>query len=486
MVINPMAYNGINSKLSTSQLTTDKILKLASVAPELLTPRLISHFPQQELTSKSDAITEYFTSQPSDYVEELDQWIALNGLPRNPSLFVYVPCFNEDENIRNLYLQYRKQSLINRKGDGPIICMVVNSPIPGMSTRDECRFLSSIKELVIYANSCAWLHILAKRFPRSVASLGRARKYGLDYCLRVAQITQHANAVIVANEGDTVWISDRYLEMHRRSLQDSRAVLSQGVVSYPEFAQRPPALNVFLETREAVHHGQGMAIDKLPSFGGIMPVGRNFSVLAWAAAAVGGVDPTRRVGTDDDIVFGHQVSRRFGAKAKQFVEINLVTNPRRETRIVDAICAGIDSDAKRSYEKFHEDASVYDEKYDDVECRCAHLVSVPLSDSLYVSLCKQYFQWVHRSVMREVVKEEMGYFEMSDRYNRHEVGYWDLENHILSVYHAHITKHPLADRGQLVDVHLRDAFSLFQMFCRNISFVPDILPEAWVPSGLAL
>jgi hypothetical protein len=470
----------------TSQLTTDNILKLASVTPDLLTPRPISHSSQQELTSKSDAIAEYFMSQPSDYVEEIDQWIALNGLPCNPSLFVYVPCFNEDENIRNLYLQYRKQSLINKKDDGPIICIVVNSPIPGMSARDECRFLSSIKELVIYANSSAWLHVMAKRFPRSVASLGRARKYGLDYCLRVAQITQNQNAVIVANEGDTVWISNRYLEMHRRSLQDSLVVLSQGVVSYPEFAKRPPALNVYLETREAVHHGQGLALDKLPSFGGIMPVGRNFSVLAWAAAAVGGIDPTRRVGTDDDIVFGHRISRWFGAKVKQLVEIDLVTNPRREALIVDAICEGIDSDAKRSYEKFHEDSSVYDEKDDDLECRCACLETVPLSDSLYVSLCKQYFQWVHRSVMREVIKVERGYLEMLDRYNRHEVGYWDLENHILPAYLAHITILPLADRRQLVSVHLHEAFSLFQMFCRDISFVPDILPDAWIPSGLAL
>jgi len=476
--------NGINSNLLTSQLTTDKILKLAYLTPDLLTPRPISKFPQQELTNKKEVIAEYFTSQPSDYVDELDQWIALNGLSHNPSLFVYVPCFNEDENIRNLYLQYRKQSLINRKGDESIICMVVNSPIPGMSARDENRFLNSIKELIIYANSCAWLHVVAKRFPRPVACLGRARKYGLDYCLRVVQITQHPNAVIIANEGDTVWISDRYLEMHRQSLQDSSAVLSQGVVSYPEFAQRPPALNVFLETREAVHHGQGLALDKLPSFGGIMPVGRNFSVLAWAAAAVGGVDPTRRVGTDDDIVFGHQISRWFGAKAKQFLEINLVTNPRREARIVDSICAGIDNDSKKSYEKFHEDTSVYDEKYDDLKCRCANLLAVSLSDSLYVSLCRQYFQWVHRSVMVEIVKEEKCYVEMLDQYNRHEVGYWDLENYIPSLYNSHVKKYSLADRKQHIDVHLRYAFSLFQMFCRDISFVPDILPEAWIPRDL--
>jgi hypothetical protein len=486
MEITTMAYAGIDSKLSTSQLTTEKILKLASIAPELLAPRPIPHFTQQGLTSKSDAIAEYFTSQPSDYVEELDQWIALNGLHCNPSLFVYVPCFNEDENIRNLYLQYKKQSLISSNGDGPIVCIVVNSPVPGMSARDECRFLSSIKELVTYANSCAWLHVVAKRFPKSVACLGRARKYGLDYCLRVAQVTQNPSAVIVANEGDTVWISDHYFEMHWRSLQDSRAVLSQGVISYPEFAQRPPALNVFLETREAVHHGQGLAVEKLPTFGGIMPVGRNFSVLAWAAAVVGGIDPTRRAGTDDDIVFGHQVSRRFGAKAKQFAEINIVTNPRREALIVDAICAGIDSDAKQSYENFHEDASIYDVKFVDLERCCARLATVPISDSLYAALCKQYFQWVYRSVMKEVIKEEYCYVNMSKKYDKHEIGYWDVENYIISVYSAHIIKQPCADQKQIACKHLQEAFSIFRMLCKNISAVPEILPAAWIPSGLVL
>lgn len=478
----------INSKFSTSQLTTDKIMRLASVAPDLPRPRPAFHFPQRQLTSncKNEVISEYFTSQPLDYVEELDQWIALNGLPHNPSLFVYVPCFNEDENIRNLYLQYKKQSLIKSKEDRPVICVVVNSPVPGMSDRDESRFLHSIEELSVYANSCAWLHIVAKRFPREVAGLGRARKYGLDYCLRVAQRTQSANSVIVANEGDTVWISDRYLAMHLQSLQDGRTVLNQGVISYPEFAQRPPVLNVFLETREAVHQGQGVALDKLPNFGGIMPVGRNYSVLAWAAAAVGGIDPTRRVGTDDDIVFGHQVSRQFGANAKQVVRISLVTNPRREARIVSAICAGIDSDAKQSYEKFHEDASVYDEKFDDLKCRCAQLEAVKLSSSLYVEICKQYFQWVHQSVMKEIVNDEENFSEMTAQYNRHELGYWELENQILPAYCSHIDRKTPADRKHLVEFHLHEAFSLFQMFCRNISSVPDILPEAWIPSELSL
>lgn len=469
------------------QLTIDNILDLALVAPTLLKPQPVANFSEEELNCKSDVIAQYFASQPSDYVVELDKWIALNGLPHNPSLLVHVPCFNEDENIRNLYQQYRKQSLIKREGDGPIVCMVVNAPIPEMSARDESRFLSSIRELVSFANSSSWLHVVAKRFPRSVAGLGRARKYGLDYCLRVAQMAGQKNSVIVANEGDTEWVPDNYLEMHMQSLQDGHAVLSQGVVCYPEFAQSPPALKVFLETREAVHQGQGVFFDKLPSFGGIMPVGRNYSVLAWAAAAVGGVDPTRRVGTDDDIVFGHQVSRRFGAKAKQIVNINLVTNPRREALIVDAICAGIDNDAKRSYENFHEDASVYDEMANDVEKRCAHLVKVPLSDSLYVALCKQYFQWVHRSVMREVIKEEEGYLEMSDKYDKHEVGYWDLENHILTIYRDYITKQPVSDQVQTVIENLQEAFSLFKLFCEdNISLIPDVLPAAWIPSGLPL
>ena len=375
--------------------------------------------------------------------------------------------------------------MINKKDDSPIICMVVNSPVPGISAQDESRFLSSIKELVEYANACDWLHIVAKRFPKSVAGLGRARKYGLDYCLRAAQVTQQANAVIVANEGDTVWIPDNYLEMHKQSLQNSRTVLNQGVVSYPESAHRPPALNIFLKTREAVHHGQGLALDKLPSFGGIMPVGRNFSVLAWAAAAVGGCDPTRRTGTDDDIVFGHQITRQFGARAKQIVEINLVTNPRREAIIVDAICAGIDSDSKQSYENFHEDASVYDEKYDDIESRCARLERVDISDSLYASLCKQYFQWVHRSVIKEATKKEKTYLEMLYQYNIHEIGYWELENHIPSAYHASMAKLSPEDQSKRIHLHLCDAFSLFQTLCKNIPFVPSALPKNWIPSDLA-
>ena len=243
-------------------------------------------------------------------------------------------------------------------------------------------------------------------------------------------------------------------------------------------------MNLFLETREAVHRGQGLAFGELPNFGGIMPIGRNFSTLAWAAATVGGVDPTRRRGTDDDIVYGHQVLRQFGAETKQLVGIELMTNPRREVRIVDAICSGSNTDAKKSYESFHEDASIYDEYYEDVKQRCTRLRMTNLSVALRDAICRQYFQWVHRSVMREVIVEEEAYFRMNARYCQHEIGYWDLENHVLPVYLASLAGCSRTERERLISHHLGQAFTLFKQFCANVASVPRNFPDSWIPREL--
>lgn len=467
-------------------LPSRKVLKLANRTPDLRRPRPASRIRLSRNDAKTETIASYFATQPKAYVQELDQWIAFNGLPeRRLSLLAHVSCFNEEENISNLHSQYEKQTLLQESETDQLVCMVVNSPTPGLTDLDELRFLRTIELILALTDSCPWFHLLAKQFPSGVAGLGRARKYGLDYCLRVAQLTQSPNAVIVANEGDTVWLPAGYLAEHWESLQKGQAVLSQGTISYPEFAHKSPGVDLFLQTREAVHQGQGLAIEELPSFGGIMPIGRNFSVLAWAAAVVGGVDPTRRTGTDDDIVFGHQISRQFGATAKQLVEIQLVTNPRREVRIVDAICSGCYTDAKESYESFHDDVSVYDECYKDVQERCARLRKIQLSASLRAMLCRQYFQWVHRSVMREVILNEETYAFMSTRYGRHEVGYWDLEDCVLPAYIARLESCCRATREQIVSHHLRQAFTLFNQFCTNIAAVPTDLPDSWIPQDLA-
>ena len=147
----------------------------------LLLPKDLTSFNRKII------LQSYFNRQRSDYVAELDWFAELNGFTgKRPEVMVFVPCYNEDANLLQLIKLYQKQDIVRLDENSVIVVIVVNAPKPGNSSNDDDRYLESVRQLKEKSKECRWLHIVAKRFPRNLACLGRARKYGLDYCMRLA------------------------------------------------------------------------------------------------------------------------------------------------------------------------------------------------------------------------------------------------------------------------------------------------------------
>ena len=97
------------------------------------------------------------------------------------------------------------------------ICFIINYPehpdsLVNKSYQD--RFEKSIEVLLEKKREHPNIHILPKVFGTNQGSLGRARKYGLDYCLwRCLEQPPESldKIVIISNEGDTLSIPADYI-----------------------------------------------------------------------------------------------------------------------------------------------------------------------------------------------------------------------------------------------------------------------------------
>lgn len=279
-------------------------------------------------------------------------------------------------------------------------------------------------------------------------------------------------------------VGAEFISLHMEALRKVGVCLVQGEVRYPQEVMRVPLLKLFLETRESVHLGQGLAHERLPLFGGIMPVGRNLSLPAWVGAAIGGVDPIRRPGTDDDIVMGMQICRALGASSKVYQRIPLVTNPRREIRIVHGMCKGDGIDARTSYESFHEDSSIYDESKDASLSRCREIADSEINDDLRRLVVRQYYQWVHRSVVKEFIGQVQAYRSFARKFEKHAIGYWELEQEILSTYCSELREYKMDVRQRIIRAHLEQAHELFREFACGIESAMFRWDHGWVPNGV--
>ncbi len=462
-----------------------KIELIQDIAPSLSAPKPLK--PQKNFPDEwnRDVLGSYFDEQNHGYVKELDWFADWNGsIPACPKAMVFVPCYNENANLVRLVEHYSNQSIIKSDEASVVVVFVINAPIAQDSAQDSKNYQESVRLLMELSTTRRWLHLVAKRFPHRLACLGRARKYGLDYCMRLAERAGANNVPIISNEGDTVDLGHDFISNHIQALEEEGIRLVQGEIVYPQEVAEIPLLKLFLQTRESVHLGQGLAHEYLPSFGGIMPVGRNFSLPAWVGATVGGIDPTHRPGTDDDITLGMQISRAMGANSKVYRSIPLVTNPRREVKIVHGICRGEKIDARTSYESFHSDVSIYAVSTDITQERCHELAQIEVSESLRQRVVAQYYQWVHRSVVREYIADLRLFRESAQEYVNHAVGYWELEGRILQIYRSKILEYENSRRKRIIRRHMWKAQELFAEFCRTNACPNVSWHQKWVPDEL--
>ncbi len=428
----------------------------------------------------SSIIREYFTAQPETYVEELERFEHINGttIPKARKIFIFVPAFNEERNLASLADQYANQT----NGVEPLdtdlyeVCFVVNHPEhpdPIVNRSYQARFEKAIDILLEKRKTHPNIHILPKVFPANQGSLGRARKYGMDYCLW-RMFKQSAKSldemVIISNEGDTLAIPKDYIIRFARLFEGKEPRFVQGKVEYPrEIIDVCEPLRLFTGCREAVHFGQSLAVDEFPYFDGIMPIGRNFAVSPRIYAQVGGIDPVRRKDTDDDMNFGTDIHFRLGEQVKSVCDIPLITNPRREVTIVRDIVAGRNQDSKKSYEHFHENRALYDLAYDDVVAMATtQIPRIIPSRQVQCELLNQYFQWVIISRYKAGLSHAEGFDYLIKRHRGHEISYWEKEREACGAFEKHLQKIPQGERREIEHKLVTEALEWFNRFVKPL------------------
>src|SRR3989338_8111504 len=352
------------------------LLRLSRISPRLKYSVNLAKMLSVSKESTHKIIETYFAAQPLDYVKEMEEFERINGphVPEDRRAFIFVPAFNEECNLKNLVYQYVRQISPSGPLDHDLyeVCFVVNYPESVDSKLNKLcaeRFERAIDILLDEKKKHQNIHILSKSFREGEGSLGRARKYGMDYCLwRILKKPASSidQCIIISNEGDTLKIPNAYVSKFTQLFEKGEPKFVQGKIEYPaEITDICEPVRLFVGCREAVHFGQGLAGDEFPYFDGIMPIGRNFAVSPKVYAQVGGIDPIRRKDTDDDMNFGTDIHVLLGDRVKSVCTIPLITNPRREAIIVRDIVAGRKEDSKKSYENFHENRALYDSKYSD-------------------------------------------------------------------------------------------------------------------------
>lgn len=427
----------------------------------------------------TNLIQEYLKNQPSEYISELQEFEKINGvfLPDNRRAFIFVPAYNENDNLKNLLEQYLSQQNFdgtNIEKSLYEICIMLNYPTGGKNVDlDHKNFEESINIINQFrANGADNIYIVAKAFPEDIACLGLARKYAMDYSLlRISHGTQEQkmNSFLISNEGDTLKIPKTYIASFIRLFEDECKYFVQGAITYPpELTSFFEPLRIFTSCREAVHFGMGILDREFKYYDGILPIGRNFAVRSRLAAAVGGIDPIKRIGTDDDMVFGTDISQFFGNQYKSFHAIPLTTNPRREILIVaDLMNDGIMNSGK-AYSEFHKNMQVYSLTLDQVIRIAQKHIPLNLNKGKAVNLLDHYFNWVLRSTAMEHLSYIPGFEEVHKDYRAHNIGYWEKEADIVKVEKSYLYNIPQFEKNLKESEIVLDALNWFNYFCSHI------------------
>lgn len=124
-------------------------LRLAMVEPKLLY-RWRNELPRGALSAPTEqVITEYFESQPREYVDELAAFHQLNSDDREEKrVFVFVVCYNELSNLARIIEGYARQQGIDIRELQ--VSFLINYKLRDdirKNTTDEQIFQSSISTL---------------------------------------------------------------------------------------------------------------------------------------------------------------------------------------------------------------------------------------------------------------------------------------------------------------------------------------------------
>ena len=454
--------------------STRSIADLALITPSI--EYSYEKSAQLSLTSKTptEIITMYVNSQPRDYIEELSAFSKRNDKnpPKNRKAFLFVPAYNETNNLAALAEHYLNQYDF----DGcrlPItayeVCFVINYPASNQNSKDTYTFIEAIRVIeTLRQNGAMNIHLIAKAFPPSLACLGRSRKYGLDYALlRLSQQggNQIEDTCIISNEGDTLDVPSTYIASFIRHFRRHPGKFVQGRVCYPrELTEKYEPIRIFVDARESVHLGMGIHRRTFSHYGGILPVGRNFAVSPIIAARVGGIDPVRRIDTDDDINFGVDISRLLGPEVKMVAPIPLVTNPRREVHIVANLLNGGNNNSGISYSRFHENMGLYSLTWDDVLSIADEQIPTMLDKRKSTALLDHYYNWVLRSVAMSRLDNFQKFQDIMNDYHTHKISYWEKEKWIFEAEMEYVKSLPSHERDDVEHEIAIDALSWFNHF----------------------
>lgn len=458
----------------------EELLRLSKVAPRLTYSTSLACLLSLSQQPTHEIIRAYFAQQPEDYVHELEQFEQINGasLPKERRAFIFVPAFNEERNIASLVDQYLSQ----RDKNGLLdltryeICFVINYPEHSNSNVNRSyaeRFERAIDILLEKKKTHKNIHILAKVFGTTEGSLGRARKYGMDYCLwrALKQVPEKINqTAIISNEGDTLGFPKDYIIRFIDLFRSGILQFVQGRINYPkEIIDICEPVRLFTGCREVVHFGQGLASDEFFYFDGIMPIGRNFAVSPRVYAQVGGIDPIRRKDTDDDMNFGTDIHVRLGEHIKSVCTIPIITNPRREIIIIRDIIAGRKQDSKKSYEQFHENRELYDLAYVDVVDIARNEIPSQIPNrQIQCELANQYFQWVLISRYKAHMSGVDRFAELIERHRNHKISYWEKERELCVAFEQHLARLPQYIRKRIEDEIVTEALKWFNKFVSSL------------------
>ncbi len=453
-----------------------QLLHLSKVSPQLRystkLAKQLSHAREPTL----EVIKAYFAQQPEVYLGELEEIEKINGvsLPEERRALIFVPAFNEERNLASLVDQYTSQMM----DDNPInpklyeVCFVINYPEHSYMEKNAAnvtRFEDAVDLLIEKKKEHPNIHILPKIFKSDEGSLGRSRKYGMDYCLwRLLKYKPNEidKYMIISNEGDTLAMPKDYIVRFIKLFAAGTPRFVQGKIDYPrELIDICEPLKIFTGIREAVHFGQGLAGDAFPYFDGIMPIGRNFAASPRLCAQVGGIDPIRRKDTDDDMNFGTDIHVLLGEHFKSVCSIPLVTNPRRELTIVRDIIAGRKLDSKKSYEHFHENRALYDLTYTDILMMATNEIPFRVPNRTILSkLANQYFQWVLISRYKAELSDSEGFAEIIKQHRDHFISYWEKERWVCAVFERHLSKLKPSERQRIEECLVTEAITWFNKF----------------------
>jgi hypothetical protein len=410
----------------------EQLLKLSKINPQLsynhnLAKRL-SHLNK----GTQELLDIYYSEQPADYVSEIAEYSLINNNEtKNEKIFCFVCCYNETQNIPNLINNYAKQIT-------PIdfeVCFIINfEEDENTFFIDYENFINTINLLVDYKKRYNWINIIAKQFKKNHSGLGRARKYGIDYCLyRLKQLSniQIDNSIIISNEGDTLFINENYFNSYYTENFKNKYRLIQGFIDYPKFIKENKNIVLdYISIKEKIHLGLGLNYKNISAFGGIMPIGRNFSIHPNIAVKIASADPTYKKGTDDDINMGLDITNLLGVNFKINRHIPLITNPRREVILLMEFLQGRCENGKRMYEMFHEVKYIYNYSISDIA-----LMNDSIDNHITINdtnpVIQELYTWIFRNVAKTELINEKFIKNSIKNHCQHRISYWEMENDIM-------------------------------------------------------